>query len=265
MLQIDDYIYASNLAEAYNTLLSIPGSVVLGGCGYLRLGNRKITTAIDLSKLGLDFIKETDTTIEIGAMASLRDIEIDQLTCTQYNGVLRNAVKDIVGVQLRSCVTIGGTIAGRYPFSDLITALLALNTKLILHKHGQILLEEYLESKPGKDILEKIIIPKDGQQASFCSIRKTKTDYAVLNVAVAKRAEEYRIIVGSRPGRAMNAETAAQYLNKHGLDKETAAAAGRLAVDTLKFGTNPRGSAAYRKAICPILIQRALAEVIHAA
>ena len=265
MLQIDDFVYASNLAEAYNTLLSIPGSVVLGGCGYLRLGNRKIGTAIDLSKLGLDFIVETETAIEVGAMTSLRTLETDLLTARLCNGVLKNAVKDIVGVQFRACVTVGGTVAGRYPFSDLITALLALDTRLMFHKHGLIYLGDYLESKPGKDILEKIIIPKDGRLAAFGSIRKTKTDYVVLNVAVAKRAEEYRIIVGSRPGRAMYAETAAEYLNKHGLDTQTAAEAGRIAASTLKFGTNPRGSAAYRKAICPVLIRRALAEVIHAA
>jgi len=265
MLQIDNFVYASNLAEAHNTLLSTPGSVVLGGCGYLRLGNRKIGTAIDLSKLGLDCIVETDTTIEVGAMTSLRSIETDLLTGNLCNGVLKNSVKDIVGVQLRACVTVGGTVAGRYPFSDLITALLALEARLMFYKHGQILLEDYLESKPGKDILEKVIIPKDGRLAAFGSIRKTKTDYAVLNVAVSQKAEEYRIIVGSRPGRATNAEAAAEYLNKHGLDSGTAAEAGRMAASTLKFGTNPRGSAAYRKAICPVLIRRALAEVIHAA
>jgi CO/xanthine dehydrogenase FAD-binding subunit len=262
MLQMDNFLYASDLAEAYDTLVSVPGSVVLGGCGYLRLGARSITTAIDLSQLDLDFVRETESTIEIGAMTTLRTLETDPLSSSLANGVLKSGVKNIVGVQLRNCVTIGGTVAGRYPFSDPLTALMALDTQLIFHKLGQISLEEFLAGKDYKDILEKIIIPKDGRVAFFHSIRKAKTDFAVLNVAVAKKADDFRIIVGSRPGRAMNSIAAAEFLTKNGLDRVTAAEAGRLAAEELRFGDNPRGSGQYRKAVCPILIQRALAEVI---
>lgn len=264
MLQIDNYLYASDLKEAYTTLHSVAGSAVLGGCGYLRLGTRKITTAIDLSRLGLDFIRETDGVVEIGAMTSLRTIETNRSTSSLWCGVLESAVRNIVGVQLRNCVTIGGTVAGRYPFSDPITALLALDATLVFHQHGQILLEEYLKGKGCRDILEKVIIPKDGRLAAFNSLRKVKSDYAVLNVAVAKNIESYRIVVGSRPGRAMHVPAAVSYLQKHGLDTKTALEAGRIAAENLQFGDNPRGSGEYRKAVCPILVQRALAEVIHA-
>lgn len=263
MLQMDNFIYASDLNEAYDTLVSVPGSAVLGGCGYLRLGARSITTAIDLSRLDLDFVRETESTLEIGAMTTLRTLETDPLSSTLANSVLKTAVKNIVGVQLRNCVTIGGTVAGRYPFSDPITALMALDTQLKFHKHGQVSLEEYLAGKDYKDILEKIVIPKDGRLAAFNSIRKAKTDFAVLNVAVAKKTDDYRIIVGSRPGRAMNAGVAADFLNKNGLDSGTAVEAGKLAAESLRFGDNPRGSGKYRKAICPVLIQRALAEIIE--
>jgi CO/xanthine dehydrogenase FAD-binding subunit len=265
MLQIDNYLYASGLAEAYKTLQTVPGSVVLGGCGYLRLGARSIGTAIDLSGIGLDYVKETVDSVEIGAMTSLRTLETNPLTSSLWNGVLKSAVQNIVGVQLRNCVTIGGTVAGRYPFSDPITALLALDTELQFFQHGQVLLEEYLTGAGYKDILEKIIIPKKGQIAAFTSVRKSQTDYAVLNVAVAKTEAAYNIVVGSRPGRAMRASNAAEYLVSKGLDNNTAREAGRLAAESLQFGDNPRGSAEYRRAICPVLIERALLEVLHAA
>lgn len=265
MLQIENFLYASSIAEAYHTLESVPGSVVLGGCGYLRLGARKIGTAIDLSRLGLDYVREVGNTIEIGAMTSLRSIEIHPLTASLSSGVLNNAVKHIVGIQLRNCVTIGGTVAGRYPFSDPITALMALDTSLLFHKHGKVTLAEYLAGKGYMDILEKIIIPKDNRLAAFASVRKSATDYAVLNVAVAQCADSFRIVVGSRPGRAMFASAAAAYLLQNGLDETTAAEAGRLAAEELQFGDNPRGSGEYRKAICPILVQRALKEVMYAA
>lgn len=264
MLQIDEFVYAADMADAYQTLVSVPGSAILGGCGYLRLGSRKINTAIDLTRLGLDYIRKTDYGVEIGAMTTLRQLETDPLTTELYSGILADAVKDIVGVQLRNGVTLGGTVAGRYPFSDPITALVALDARVHLYKQGEVSLERYLDDKPGKDIVEKVVLPDDGRSAAFTSIRKARTDYAVLNTAVSRSGEEFRVVVGSRPGRAARAKKAEQYLNDNGLTEKSCREAGLLAAE-LKFGDNPRGSGEYRKAVCPVLVQRVLAEVMHAA
>ena len=64
MLQIDNLLYAADLSEAYDTLLSVPGSVVLGGCGYLRLGARSITGASLLLLLLLFFFDGRSSSIE---------------------------------------------------------------------------------------------------------------------------------------------------------------------------------------------------------
>ena len=66
MLSIDQYLRATSLEEAYEALQR-KNSAVLGGMLWLRLGNRRITTAIDLSALGLDRIEETEDYIRIGA------------------------------------------------------------------------------------------------------------------------------------------------------------------------------------------------------
>lgn len=265
MLHIENYIYAADLQSAYTMLTTEPGCTILGGCGYLRLGDRKINTAIDLSKLGLDYIRKAGERIEIGAMATLRSVETDPLTAHLAGGILPKALSGIVGVQLRDTVTLGGTVAGRYPFSDPITALMALDAGVVLHHRGEIPLEEYLHTKPGKDIVVKIVIPDDDRAAAFTSVRKNATDYAVLNVAVAQKKQQYRVIVGARPGRALQVDAAADFLQGRPLSEDIAGEAGRLAAEALQFGDNPRGSAAYRKAICPVLVRRALVEVMHAA
>lgn len=262
MLQIQNLLYAKDLEEAYQTLISENDSVVLGGCGYLRLGSRKINTAIDLTRLNLDFIQKREDTIEIGAMATLRALETHPLTRSLWGGMLADSVSHIVGVQLRNIVTTGGTIAGRYPFSDPITALLALNAKMELFNYGEIDLEEFLESKGLRDIVVKITIPDDGRTGAFRSIRKSKTDYAILNCATATTKNSCRIVVGSRPGKAQRVPEAEEYVQTNGLDNDTAREAGKIAADSLKFGDNPRGSGEYRKAICPVLVQRCLAEVM---
>ena len=53
MLTIQNYVKANTLEEAYE-LNQARNSRILGGMMWLRLGNARIKTAIDLSGLGLD-------------------------------------------------------------------------------------------------------------------------------------------------------------------------------------------------------------------
>lgn len=265
MLQIDHYYHAATLEDAYQFLTSVPGSVVLGGGGYIRLGTRAIAAAIDLSRLDLDYVREVAGTVELGAMTTLRTLETHPLLTGRHRGVLARAVENIVGVQLRNLVTIGGTVAGRYPFSDPLTALLALDARLYFHHRGEVTLADYLAGPAIRDILVKIVIGDSCRQAAFASIRRTRTDYAVLNAAVARTGENFRIVVGARPGKAALVPEAAAFLLKNGLDRESAREAGSIAAQHLQFGDNPRGSGAYRRRLCPVLVTRALLEVCDAA
>ena len=54
--------------------------VYLGGMVWLKMGNRNISTAIDLSGLGLDTIQEHDDEFVIGCMTSLHELETDETT-----------------------------------------------------------------------------------------------------------------------------------------------------------------------------------------
>ena len=74
MLTIQNYVKANTLEEAYE-LNQARNSRILGGMMWLRLGNARIKTAIDLSGLGLDQIEETDRVFKIGAMCTLRQLE----------------------------------------------------------------------------------------------------------------------------------------------------------------------------------------------
>ena len=103
---------------------------------WLRLGKGSINTAIDLCDLGLNTIEETEEQFSIGAMATLRDIELHEGLNTYTGGAVANAVKDIVGVQFRNMATVGGSIWGRFGFSDVLTVFLALDSYVELCKGG---------------------------------------------------------------------------------------------------------------------------------
>ena len=75
MLTIREYKKAESLEEAY-TLNQKKSNRVIGGMIWLKMETLNVGTAIDLSGLGLDTIEETETEFRIGAMASLRALEL---------------------------------------------------------------------------------------------------------------------------------------------------------------------------------------------
>lgn len=267
MLNIKEYVAPNSLEEAYKHLISQKGATLLGGCAYLNLGTRNIPLAIDLSRADLSYIRENEDTIEIGAMTTFGDIEHSKILSGYFNNILAISVRDIVGIQLRNLVTVGGTVYSRYGFSDFITALHALDTKVKLYKQGVFDLEYFLENgSKTPDILEKLIIKKDSRKAVFKAMRNSRGDYAILNLALAKMEDKFRIVVGARPGRAALAFKTMGYLNeeyaqKQGFSSAVLKQAGEILIEELSFGSNGRGSSEYRKDLAKVLLRKALQEV----
>ena len=150
MITIQKYVRAQSLEEAWQ-LNQNKSNRILGGMLWLRLGKGSVNTAIDLCNLGLDTIEETDDQFSIGAMAKLRDIETNVGLNAYTNGAIANAVKSIVGVQFRNMATVGGSIWGRFGFSDVLTVFLALDSYVELYKGGIIPLEQFVKMKRDND------------------------------------------------------------------------------------------------------------------
>ena len=125
MITIREYARPATLEEAWQLNQKRPNRV-LGGMLWLKMEKISVGTAIDLSALGLDTIEETDTEFAIGARATLRSLETHAALNAATNGAMREAVRHIVGVQFRNCATVGGSVYGRFGFSDVLTLLLAL-------------------------------------------------------------------------------------------------------------------------------------------
>ena len=121
MLTIREYKKAESLEEAY-TLNQKKSNRVIGGMIWLKMETLNVGTAIDLSGLGLDTIEETETEFRIGAMASLRALELHEGLAAYTNGAMRESVRHIVGVQLRNLATVGGSLYSRFGFSDVLTS-----------------------------------------------------------------------------------------------------------------------------------------------
>jgi len=262
MFTFSKYHLATSVNEAYEILTKNRNNGILGGTAYLRMGNRNLATAIDLSALDLDYIREEDGTIELGAMTTFRSVETSEILKENFGGVVARSVMDIVGVQLRNVVTVGATVFSKYGFSDFIPALLALDTDVVLAGGGVMSLEKFLESDTTRDILVAIRIKKNGRTGNYQTVRKTKSDYALLNIVTSNVDGDVKIAAGARPGRATLAVKAMEYIRENGLTAETIEQAGKIASEELVFSDNMRASAKYREAICKVMVKRSLREVM---
>ncbi len=253
LISIQEYRFAESLDEALALLDAGKRNRVIGGGMWLRLGHAGVRTAIDLSRLGLDKIEDAEGEVSIGAMASLRDVETAPCLRELFGGVLSESVKPIVGVQFRNMATVGASVYSRYGFSDLLTALLALDAAVVLHRAGEMPLDEFLRNPPEKrDILTAVHIRKDGRRAAYRSFRRSKTDFGVLNVCMSVSTEgDWRLSVGARPGRATRCPEAEALLAAG-----DGAGAAKAAAENLTYGSSLRGSADYRRHLAEVLTLR---------
>ena len=262
MFTLTDIVQPNTLEEAYEILAKRRNNQVIGGSAFLRMGKKRIGTGIELSNLNLDYIKEDDNYIEIGAMTTFRSLETSQIINDKLGTIIKDSVADIIGIQFRSVVTIGATVFSKYGFSDLIVALLCLDTEVELYKGGRISLDEFLDKDYEKDLLTKIYIKKNNKKSSYKSLRNAKSDYPLINVSVSKEDKIFKICVGARPQRATTALKASEFLSTCDINEENIEKASQIAVDELSFGTNMRATKEYRYAMAKVFIKRAIMEVL---
>jgi CO/xanthine dehydrogenase FAD-binding subunit len=227
---------------------------------WLKMSNISVNTAIDLSLLGLDQIEETEEEFSIGAMVTLRQLELHESLNAYANGVVAKAVHDIVGVQFRNMATVGGSIFGRFGFSDVLTVFLSMDTYVELHKRGIVPLEEFVKMEKDRDILVRLIVKKRPGRFVYQAMRNQRTDFPVLTCAVSNLEGEYRAVIGARPAKARLLKDVQGLLNG-GVNEESAKAFAAFAAETLPTGSNVRGTAEYRTHLIRVLTRRALLEL----
>lgn len=259
MLTIKNYVKAASLQEAYD-LNQKKNNRVMGGMMWLRTGNTAIDTIIDLSDLGLNTITETDDEFSIGAMVTLRDLEINEGLNSYTNNTVQKAVKDIVGVQFRNGATVGGSIYGRFGFSDVLTIFLAMDSYVELYNAGIVPLSDYANMKYDRDILVRLIIKKKTADYAYQAMRNQSTDFPVLTCAVSNTDGKYKASIGARPGKAVLIFDEDGLL-ADGLTDDSIAKFSEYVSEHVSTDTNLRGSQKYRKHLAKVLTQRALEEI----
>ena len=208
-----------------------------------------------IANLGLDTIEETPEEIILGAMVTLRQMEQSPELAAAFGNGFRESVRHIVGVQFRNFATLGGSLVSRFGFSDILTWLLSLDCTVELVGAGVLPLAEYVKMPYDRDVLVRVHITKNGRRAAYESFRNTATDLPVLTCAASVLSGELRVVIGARPARAVCLSFAFP-----GSDEELDAICKEVQ-GSIPYGSNLRGSAAYRRHLAGVLCRRAVSSL----
>ena len=242
-----NYIKAESLAQAYELNQRRANAILGGGC-WMRMGERMYDTLIDLSGLELDQIQDRGEEAALGAMVTLRQLETNFMLDMCFHGLFRKCTRHIVGVQFRNCATLGGSVWSRFCFSDILTALLALDCQVELAGAGRVSLEDYVKMPRDRDVLAWVHVKKDERPVAYETARNSQTDLPVLTCALSKVGEVWRAVIGARPGSPRVVEDS----DWDRLEEK---------VLSLEYGDNMRGSARYRRHLAGVLLGRCKAEL----
>ncbi len=264
-MKVSEYVKAKSLNEAYDLLRENKKNYIIAGGAWMKLSVKTADKLVSLDGLGLDQIVLKDGFIEIGALSTLGQIETNETIKKLLDGILVQATGNIMGVNIRNIATIGGSVMGKFSFSDIYPVLEVLDTKLVFHKHGEVELLDFLNNtKFEKDILVKIKIRNQKGKGFFKKVATTPLDFSIINVACSYVENRLKITVGSTPYIAKPCIKAMEYINGvKEITSEVIDKCSSIVLEEVKFSKNIRGSKEYREEIAKVYVTRGIKQVIN--
>jgi carbon-monoxide dehydrogenase medium subunit len=258
-------------------------TIVAGGTFIHGLIARGLVTdveaLIDISRLGLNYVKAEQGQLRIGATTLFRQLgDSPEIRNKTAYGAILDALT-YPPTQILNSATVGGCISASCPFFDLPVAFLALGGIARAHGAGKTrdiplaqffpsLFENALEAE---EFMSELVVPvAPGRSASaFIKLESNANDLAILNAAVwvsldgAGKCEQARVFVGGGVGEVpARASSAEQALQGKALTAEICVAAGAAAKSDVDPLSDHRASAEYRKAMTGVLVERALIKTL---
>ena len=263
MFKASNYMLVESLEQAYE-LNQAKNATIVGGMMWLKMSRRSFKTIIDLSGLQLNQIIEDEDAFSIGCMTTLRQLELHEGLNQIFDDCFKKAVEHIVGVQFRNTATIGGSVYGRYGFSDVLTMLMCLDSYVELYKGGIVSMAEFATMPYDSDIIVRVIVKKNGARVSYLTQRLSETDFPILACSVAHSDVGWKIAIGARPKKAIviKPEMPEGIEGMNNREEVIANIAENIA-QTIAFESNMRGSSEYRQLLCKVLVSRGIQEIIE--
>ena len=280
----DHTFHAPNSLQETLTLLDQHGEdarLLSGGTALVVMMKQSLVMADHLVSLhrvpGLNYIRQEDDGIHIGALTHHRQVETSELVRDRIP-LLAEVYSHVATVRIRNQATVGGGLAHGDPSQDPPPGLMVLDAKVrIVSGSGERTVPiadffyDYYETtiQPG-EILTEVIVPEQPEDAKTAYLRyapRTVDDYPTISVAALGRVkdgvcQDVRVALGAASSTAIRATDVEKALQDHqGTDE-----AMRRAAEAVAGQVSPmddfRGSAEYKRDMAVVFTRRALERVL---
>jgi len=275
---VQEYHHATSLRDALKKLGKNDGRVPVAVTGAFHLISSKLRAAtclVDISAVGLDYVKLEGRKIAIGGTATFQQIVTSKELNETLNGLLPKAARAYSTKIQRNTTTLQDVLFGYATYFDLLTALLALDTQVkVQGKTKRVVpLQQFFASENRAVLSNQEIaaefsakLPSGNAGASLQRVALTDGDaVAILNVVAVlkmtgKRCADARIAVGSGVPAPVRLSALEQELTGKPIEATLVESVSAKASDLIQPVSDVRGSAQYRKQISSVLVRRALEE-----
>lgn len=254
-----------NLAEALKLRAAMPHLRIIAGGTDLGVQHNKgkalLTQVMFIAHLPeIGQIKETETALEIGAVANWSDV----LAATKQKlPALHDILKIFAAEQIRNAATIGGNIINASPIADSIPCLFVMGAQLVLASSAgerQVDINHFytgykkFDMQPN-EMLTKIVLPlpKANALVGLYKVSKRRDlDIATVTLAIhlsvaAGKIADVHLAAGGVAATVVRMRSAEKALLNQPFTEAAFAQAGQIAAAEIRPLSDVRGSAEFRK------------------
>jgi len=272
-----DYEAPSSIQEAISLLEQYGDDAKILSGGHSLLPMMKLRLAspgclIDINNItGLDYIKEEEGLVKIGALVRESDVEYSDIL-KKYFPVFGDVTKLIADPQVRNRATIAGNLAHGDAANDQPAVMLATRANIMITGPGgsrSVPIDEFFFSfyttaiQPNEILTEiQIPIPPGGTGSAYYKLERKVGDYATVGVAVQLTLDDKGICTGIGIGLTnvnpvpLRAERSEAALLGKPVNEATIAEAVKFASEDCNPSSDLRGSEEYKRAMVGVLLKR---------
>jgi CO/xanthine dehydrogenase FAD-binding subunit len=273
------YLRPTELNDALMALESRPLAILAGGTDFYpqRAGQPLKADVLDITALpGLRGIEAGDRGLSFGALTTWSDVLEADLP--PWLSGLRQAAREVGGVQIQNAGTIAGNICNASPAADGVPALLAVDAEVELSSVEGVRrmpLQEFIvgsrrTQRRAGELVTRIFIPNRSTQARSIFLKLGARRYLVISIAMVAAMLDCdadgmvayaAVALGSCSEVAQRLPRLEAALIGQRFTPALAQAVLPAHLSSLKPISDIRGTAQYRTDVALTLVRRALAEM----
>ena len=277
-----DFYAPADLVEACSLLAdkAMKPLAIAGGTDVMvrfnRHRRRREETLIYLGKLGLDYIREEDGQVLVGACAPLGKVAASKLVGEKLP-LLAKAVSEMASPAVRSAATLGGNVVNNARHADGVAALTALNAVVVITTTGG---ERTMDMAAFSNMPEKEKLAGGGVVTHFAmdplgpdeiwaweKLRQRKGESRSV-VSVCMRAsmeggkcKKLRLVIGCMKANPFVSQVAAEMMIGLAPNEALIDQVAQSVLSECESASDARASAWYREKATAALVRRVLSQL----